>query len=281
MENRENHSKSFLTLLYFFARRCGTLLACLLHTCDESTQNTFLRRSAWRDPCECECKCKLFSRQEDLAQQSVSSCEVSKTGLRLDRPVSDALLLTLADLDQPSTDQRKGNVRMTYPSAHGISDIIAIDASMLNQSTVVSLFERQVSLQPGSTALEVNEKSFTYIALDSLANALARQLKRLGVGCNDVVAICLKRTENLLVGILGVLKAGAAYLPLNPDDPPLRLGRIIAHAAARFTVTDSASKTNLPDESSELLLLDEQLAERQMRIGTIGRASRSQRTWPT
>ena len=60
------------------------------------------------------------------------------------------------------------------------------------------------------------------------------------------MAICLKRTENLLVAILGVLKAGAAYLPLNPEDPPLRLGRIIAHAAARFTVTDSTGKTESP-----------------------------------
>jgi amino acid adenylation domain-containing protein len=149
---------------------------------------------------------------------------------------------------------------MTYPSAHGISVAVDIDALMLSPSTVVSLFERHVSLRPHSTALEVNERSFTYTALDSLANSLARQLKKLGIGCNDVVAICLKRTENLLVGILGVLKAGAAYLPLNPEDPPLRLGRIIAHAAARLTVTDSASKTNLPNESSELLLLDEQPA---------------------
>jgi amino acid adenylation domain-containing protein len=146
---------------------------------------------------------------------------------------------------------------MTYPSAHGISEMIAIHPSMPSQSTVVSLFERQVTLRPYSTALEVSDKSFTYIALDSWANSLARQLKRLGVGCNDVVAICLKRTENLLVGILGVLKAGAAYLPLNPDDPPIRLGQIIAHAAARFTVTDSDSKRNLPKESSEHLLLDE------------------------
>jgi nonribosomal peptide synthetase DhbF len=200
----------------------------------------------------------MFSRWEDVAQPSVSSCKVSKTGLRQDKPVSDTLYQPWQTSISHSPEQRRGNVRMTYPSAHGVSDIIALDASMLNQFTVVSLFERQVSLQPCSTALEVNDKSFTYKALDSLANALARQLKKLGIGCNDVVAICLKRTENLLAGILGVLKAGAAYLPLNPDDPPLRLGRIIAHAAARFTVTDNASKTNLPKESLELLLLDDQ-----------------------
>jgi nonribosomal peptide synthetase DhbF len=146
---------------------------------------------------------------------------------------------------------------MTYPSAHSISDTIAIDVSMLNPSTVVSLFERQVSLRPYSAALEVNDKSFTYKALDAWANSLARKLRKLGVRCNQVVAICVKRTENLLAAILGVLKAGAAYLPLNPDDPPLRLGQIISHAAARFTVTDSASKTNLPSESSQLLFLDD------------------------
>jgi amino acid adenylation domain-containing protein len=55
-----------------------------------------------------------------------------------------------------------------------------------------------------------------------------------------------------------VLKAGAAYLPLNPEDPPLRLGWILARAEARFTLTDSESKSHLPEGSSQLLLLDRQ-----------------------
>ena len=57
--------------------------------------------------------------------------------------------------------------------------------------------------------------------------------------------------------MLGVLKAGAAYLPLNPDDPPLRLGQIVAHAGARLALTDSRSRTNLPEEI-EAVLLDRQ-----------------------
>ena len=104
---------------------------------------------------------------------------------------------------------------MTQPFAPVISDAIANDHPILGLSTVVASFERQVISQPYATALEVNDKTFTYQTLDSRANRLAQQLNRQGVGSNDVVAICLKRTENLLVGILGVLKAGAAYLPLK------------------------------------------------------------------
>jgi non-ribosomal peptide synthetase component F len=56
--------------------------------------------------------------------------------------------------------------------------------------------------------------------------------------------------------MLSVLKAVAAYLPLNPSDPPYRLGQVISHAASRFLVTDSQSMTNLPDVSSHVCVLD-------------------------
>jgi amino acid adenylation domain-containing protein len=145
---------------------------------------------------------------------------------------------------------------MTQPFAPEISDAIANDHPILGLSSVVDSFERQVISQPYATALEVNDKTFTYQALDSRANRLAQQLNRQGIGPNHVVAICLKRTENLIIGMLGVLKAGAAYLPLNPDDPPLRLSHILTHGAARVIVTDSKSKTNLSEESAPALVLE-------------------------
>jgi len=145
---------------------------------------------------------------------------------------------------------------MTQPFAPEISDAIANDHPILGLSSVVASYERQVISKPYATALEVNDKTLTYQALDSQANRLAQQLNRQGIGPNDVVAICLKRTENLLIGILGVLKAGAAYLPLNPDDPPLRLGHIVTHAAARVIVTDSKSKANLSEGCLQALVLD-------------------------
>lgn len=120
---------------------------------------------------------------------------------------------------------------------------------------VVDLFQAQVIAGATSTALEVNNKSLSYASLGSRVDRLARDLRSQGVGRGDIVALCLKRTENLVVGMLGVLKAGAAYLPLNPSDPPYRLGQVISHAA-RFIVTDSQSMANLPDVSLPVCVLD-------------------------
>jgi amino acid adenylation domain-containing protein len=148
---------------------------------------------------------------------------------------------------------------MTQSFSLGISDLLAADDTV-QPSSLIALFRRQAALRPFAPALEVNDRTLTYEALDARSNGVARQLTELGVQFNEVVGICLKRTENLIIGILGVLKAGAAYLPLNPEDPPLRLGWILARAEARFTLTDSASRSHLPEDSSQLLLLDRQSA---------------------
>jgi amino acid adenylation domain-containing protein len=131
---------------------------------------------------------------------------------------------------------------------------------MTSRPTIVDLFQRQVISNAFSTALEVNNKAFSYLTLSKQVDRLARDLKSHGVGCGDIVALCLKRTENLIIGILGVLSAGAAYLPLNPSDPTYRLDQVIAHAASRFVVTDSQSMTNLPDVSSPVYVMDHQPA---------------------
>jgi amino acid adenylation domain-containing protein len=146
---------------------------------------------------------------------------------------------------------------MTHSFSLGISEPPAIDETV-EQSSIVALFQRQAVLRPSAPALEVNERSLTYQALDARSNRIARQLTGLGVQPNEVVGICLKRSENLIVGILAVLKAGAAYLPLNPEDPPMRLGWILARAEARFTLTDWDSKSHLPEGASQLLVLDRQ-----------------------
>jgi amino acid adenylation domain-containing protein len=144
---------------------------------------------------------------------------------------------------------------MTQSFSLGISDLLATEDTV-HESSIIASFKRQAALRPFAPALEVNDRTLTYQALDARSNAVARELIALGVQSNDVVGICLKRTENLIIGILGVLKAGAAYLPLNPEDPPLRLGWILARAEARFTLTDSDSKSHLSEGASRLLLLD-------------------------
>ncbi len=145
---------------------------------------------------------------------------------------------------------------MNRSMGQDIPIVSSAEALAQSRPTIVDLFHTQVISSAFSTALEVNNKSFSYASLGSRADRLAYDLRSHGVGCGDVVALCLKRTENLAVGMLGVLKAGAAYLPLNPSDPTYRLGQVISHAASRFIVTDSQSMTNLPDVSLRVWVLD-------------------------
>jgi amino acid adenylation domain-containing protein len=148
---------------------------------------------------------------------------------------------------------------MTQSFSLGISDLLTTNDTV-QQSSIIASFKRQAALRPFAPALEVNDRTLTYKTLDARSNCVARKLTELGVQSDEVVGICLKRTENLIIGILGVMKAGAAYLPLNPEDPPLRLGWILARAEARFTLTDSGSRSHLAEGASQLLLLDRQPA---------------------
>ena len=85
--------------------------------------------------------------------------------------------------------------------------------------TLVTLFERQAVLRPGSIALTFEGQGMNYSELNGRANELADRLRSLGVGRETIVATLLPRSINLLVGILAILKAGGAYMPIDPDYP--------------------------------------------------------------
>ena len=143
---------------------------------------------------------------------------------------------------------------MTHLLDHGISN--AADSSPQFCSTIVELFAGQVASRPLSTALEAHGESFTYAALSSRVDSLSQYLTANGIGRDDVVAFCLPRTENLVIAMLGVLSAGAAYLPLNRNDPTLRLAQVITHSGARCVITDSQSMANLPPGIGPVYVLD-------------------------
>ena len=92
--------------------------------------------------------------------------------------------------------------------------------------------ERQAELVPERTAVVCGTFSLTYRELNARANRLARHLRTLGVGPEERVAICLPRSLDLIVALLGVLKAGAAYVPLDPSYPRERLAFTLADAGA-------------------------------------------------
>ena len=113
------------------------------------------------------------------------------------------------------------------------------------RATCVSLFEEQAARRPEATALATRDGTWTYQQLDARATALARHLTTLGAGPESVVGVCLERTSELLVSLLAVLKAGAAYLPLEATHPLSRRTALLRDAGARLVV---ARPESFPEE---------------------------------
>jgi amino acid adenylation domain-containing protein len=106
--------------------------------------------------------------------------------------------------------------------------------------TVHALFEAQADRTPDAPALVSDGGALTYRELDARANRLAALLRARGIGPEDVVAICMDGAPEAIVAVLGVLKAGAAYLPLDPAYPRDRIAFMLADARARIALTQTA-----------------------------------------
>ncbi|MES2940790.1 MAG: amino acid adenylation domain-containing protein [Pseudomonadota bacterium] len=99
------------------------------------------------------------------------------------------------------------------------------------------LFQQQAKRTPERVALVYEGEELSYGELDAQSNRLAHALKSKGVGPDDLVGIRMQRSLEMVVGLLGILKAGAAYLPLDPEDPPERLDFMLADARPRLVLT--------------------------------------------
>src|SRR5579864_3370205 len=125
-----------------------------------------------------------------------------------------------------------------------------------HQGMLPQLFEQQVELAPNNTALVCNEESISYAVLNARANSLARFLVNLGVGPESVVGICMNRSIPMVVAMLAVIKAGGAYLPLDPEYPQARLAYMVTDAAPRVVLSTRRLRDRLPQEI-EVLNLDD------------------------
>ena len=118
------------------------------------------------------------------------------------------------------------------------------------------LFEAQVERTPDAVALVDGPRQWTYRELDERANRLAHYLKARGVGPDQVVAVRLPRVAELIVGLWGVLKAGGAYLPLDPKLPAERLRFTLEDARVDVVVTLDRMRGDLPDGPRHVICLD-------------------------
>ncbi|WP_163997838.1 non-ribosomal peptide synthetase, partial [Pyxidicoccus caerfyrddinensis] len=126
-----------------------------------------------------------------------------------------------------------------------------------------ALIEAQAARHPSRPAVACEEQVLTYGELDTRANQLAWHLRSLGVGPDTCVALCLERSVDTVVALLGIWKAGAAYVPLDPAQPALRLRTLVEEVAAPVVVTQSRHADAFTGTSVQRVLMDteaEQLA---------------------
>ena len=126
-------------------------------------------------------------------------------------------------------------------------------------ATLPELFEAQVAASPDATALVYEDVTLSYAALNARANRLAHVLVGMGIGPEHRVALCLERSPQMVVALLAVLKAGAAYVPLDPDYPAERLAFMLADASPKAVVTTTALAGGglFADGATPLVLLDD------------------------
>ncbi|MFB9753554.1 amino acid adenylation domain-containing protein, partial [Paenibacillus hodogayensis] len=167
-------------------------------------------------------------------------------------------LVRLLEAAAAAPDQRIGGLDILAPEerAH-LLDEWSGSAAIRPEACLPELFGKQAALRPDAVAVVCGDEALTYGELNRSANRLAHWLIGQGVGPEQVVALALPRKADLVVGLLAVLKAGAAYLPLDPDYPQDRLAFMLEDAKPAFAIADAQSAAKLPaGMTTPLLTLD-------------------------
>ena len=123
------------------------------------------------------------------------------------------------------------------------------------QDNIVNLFQEQVRQTPQHTALVFGTQSITYRELEEQSNQLAHFLRGQGVQAEALVAICMDRSIEMIIGLWGILKTGAAYVPLDPNYPQERIDYILEDAGAKLLLTTKANAR--PSETTRQIVWEE------------------------
>ncbi|HEX2076319.1 MAG TPA: amino acid adenylation domain-containing protein [Longimicrobium sp.] len=118
------------------------------------------------------------------------------------------------------------------------------------------LFEAQARRTPDAVAVVCGDERMTYAELDAAANRMAHHLRRRGAGPEVRVGLCMERAPELMAAFFGILKAGAAYVALDPGHPAERLSYMLRDSGARLLLTQSRVEARLPADRPETLFVD-------------------------
>src|SRR5580704_16015091 len=126
-----------------------------------------------------------------------------------------------------------------------VSEAPATRSRSSRDYTIHRLFEEQAAAVPDAVALVFAEQQMSYAWLNKRANSLAHQLIRSGVVRGDLIGLCMERSPEVVIGLLAILKAGAAYVPLDPTYPDERLAFMVRDTAAPVVLAHRATAARL------------------------------------
>jgi amino acid adenylation domain-containing protein len=121
---------------------------------------------------------------------------------------------------------------------------------------VHEMFERQAHLDNTSIAVSFKDENVTYGELNARSNQLAQYLRARGVGPNVLVGLCMERSLQMLIGLLGILKAGGTYVPLDPALPPERIAYLLEDSKVSLLLTQQQLTSRLPASQAEIVPID-------------------------
>ncbi len=124
------------------------------------------------------------------------------------------------------------------------------------EKTIVDLFEEQVAKTPARTAVVFDREQLTYKELDKRSNQLAHYLKSKGVQEETLVPICVERSLQMIVGVLGILKAGAVYVPIDPEYPAARIHYMLEDTGAAVIISSNRSKSKLVSATQAVQIIE-------------------------
>src|SRR5882757_2033250 len=129
----------------------------------------------------------------------------------------------------------------------------------LDDLCIQDLVQLQATATPTAVAIVSGNNHVAYGELNARANQLAHRLRSLGIGPEVPVGLCMERSVELAIAALGILKAGGAFVALDPADPPQRLSTLLADSAAPFVVTQPHVAAKLPVGKWQTLFWDPHL----------------------
>lgn len=163
----------------------------------------------------------------DLFEQSTID-RMANRYIKLLNDILNHPLKKIFDIDIATQEEQRQILESTNLIERGISE-----------ETIVSSFEYQVNLNPDSIAVIYNDVNLTYNEINCRSNQLANYIMSLNLKSEAIIAVCLNRSPEMLVALLGILKSGAAYVPIAPDYPKERVNYIIEDTKTELLITCS------------------------------------------